>query len=453
MGRERALAAAAAICMASSPAVAQPAASMPSAGAPSPVGNSLILLPTATEPGGSEGLAAVAHDLDALLADAARDLGLALAPPSASAARATDMDLTGLAQASQAPVVQVRLRAATNSDVEFRIACANPGAAELDIRHARVTQKALAVRSVTLLRDVLRPRIPLVIKLGSKDAAAPKPSPVGVGGRTILIANSGLFGGVLGYSIERGSGSSDPRLVYPLLAVGTGIGVGAAYLASTEWDVESGDAWFFTAGALYPTLAGHLIFQGRFSSNRADSDRWVFGLAGGVAGAALTTLGLTLHPISDGSALVAHTGGVFGMAFGAFVDLTVRGDTHVIPYAGLGYGAVLGWLGAATLALQVHPPAMRVLAVDVGTTLAGLAGAAIASPLMGGHPGADRQRAFLGVTAGAALVGTVTSVLLTRSMKSETKLGGGAPMIGVLGESVDGRTRAPIWGAGWQGSM
>lgn len=39
-------------------------------------------------------------------------------------------------------------------------------------------------------------------------------------GRVSLIANATLFGGLVGYSIQRGSGSTDPRLLVPLMVVG-----------------------------------------------------------------------------------------------------------------------------------------------------------------------------------------------------------------------------------------
>ena len=44
----------------------------------------------------------------------------------------------------------------------------------------------------------------------------------------VLAVNATLYGGVVGYSIQRSSGSEDPRLLYPLLAVGAGIAGGSA---------------------------------------------------------------------------------------------------------------------------------------------------------------------------------------------------------------------------------
>ncbi len=121
-----------------------------------------------------------------------------------------------------------------------------------------------------------------------------------------------LRGPLVGASIQLGSGSNDPRLLYPLMLAGAGIGLGASYLASGEWEVGTGDAWYWASGVWWPTAAGHLIFQGRFAATRADSDRWVFGVIGGGVGATLATLGLAHHPLSAGGAIHANAGGALG---------------------------------------------------------------------------------------------------------------------------------------------
>jgi hypothetical protein len=224
-------------------------------------------------------------------------------------------------------------------------------------------------------------------------------------------------------------------------------------MASGEWQVSTGDAWYWAAGAWWPSAAGHLIFQGRFYGHRADTDRWVFGLLGGTAGATMASLGLALRPATDGSALMAHSGGGLGMAFGGLVELAARGDVHHTPYSGMGYGAGLGWLAAAAVAVHVQPPPLRVLAVDLGAVLGGLAGAAVGSPLLVGTPSAGKQRAWAGVTAGSALAGGVITAIVVHPRRAT---GGvslpGMPMIGVLGESRVGPLSAPILGAGWSGA-
>jgi hypothetical protein len=278
----------------------------------------------------------------------------------------------------------------------------------------------------------------------------------------VLVTNATLYGGLVGFSVQRASGSDDPRLLYPLLALGAGIGLGSSMLATEEWDVGSGDAWFLAAGAWWPTIAGHMIYEGRFAPQAGEFDeRWSFGLIGGVTGIALSTLALSLHGVGEGSAVLAHSGGGFGLALGGLTELAVRGDVSQTPFTGMGYGAGLGWLAAAAIATHVEVSASRVLAVDLGALLGGLGGAALASPLMFGTTGPDRRRGWLGATAGASLLGGGMAWYISRSSSPRN---GPKPLVasidprwipsvGLLGESAAVDERAPIVGVTWQGPL
>ncbi len=382
---------------ASSSAAAPPAAARAPA-AP------LLLLPTAVaDAGGARparaddaDLGRLAETLDALLAETAQDLAIPASPPSPVSPAAPpplglhDVDLVARARAAGARVVLPSLRATPAGDVELRVVLASPAGA-LEVRSERVARADLAVRAVVLLRDLVsRPGPAAAPPTGGTET---KPAPARtkkLAGRITLMANATAFGGLVGASIQLGSGSSDPHLLYPLLIAGAGIGLGASYLASGEWEVGVGDAWYWAAGVWWPTAAGHLIFQGRFAATRADSDRWVFGVIGGGVGASLATLGLALHPISDGGAIIANAGGALGLMTGAFVELGVRHSAAQVPFSGMGYGAGLGWLAAAAVATQVRlgGPAKKVSGVfGAGMPLVGVIGesrAALSSaPIVG----------------------------------------------------------------------
>jgi hypothetical protein len=344
-----------------------PVAAATPAGSRLPAATSLILLPTALEEGGAlrppgasaedTDLGPLAQSLDALLADTAQDLGLSVAPPPAQlemARRLGDGDLLARARAARAIVVLPSLRATSTGDVVLRVALALPSAKAVEARRETVPRAELPLRAVVLLRDLLAHRDGLTGAPAPR-AQAPAPAAEKLAGRITLMTNATAVGGLVGFSIQAASGSYDPRLLYPLLVVGAGIGLGASYLASGEWEVGTGDAWFFAAGAWWPTLAGHLVFQGRFSATRADSERWVFGLIGTGVGGSLATLGLALHPMSDGGAIVAHAGGALGLSLGALVELGVTRDAHQVPFSGMGYGAALGWLAGAAIAVNVRP--------------------------------------------------------------------------------------------------
>ncbi len=368
---------------------------------PPPI-TSVMLLPTAIA--GARGarpvrpddadLGPLAQDLDTLISDTAQDLGLAvIAPPPASprAPRLADADLLARAMEAREVVILPSLRATSNGDVELRLAMARPKAASVELRDERVPRADLSARTVVLLRDLVS-RSPSLPPL---PPAAPAQEKKKLAGRITLMANSAVAGGLAGFSIELASGSNDPRLLYPLMIAGAGVGLGAAYLASGEWEVGTGDAWYFASGLWWPTAAGHLIFQGRFAATRAESDRWVFGLVGSGLGASIATLGLALHPMSDAGAVIAHSGGAAGMLLGAFTEMAARRSASQVPYAGMGYGAALGWLAAAATATQVR----------IGR--------------------ADR---------GAGNIG-------------------GMPLLGVIGESSAGARSAPVVGLGYAGAL
>lgn len=426
---------------------------------------SCVVLPTVAGEGASP---AAAREMDAALADAAQDLGLAPDLRKAAVAGADkpkrESELAELAKKVDAIVIAPSVRGTSKKDeVEVTIALAEPGNKSLRVRSDRVALDDVAVRAVVLLRDVVSE---LASRAGREaprpaDRSGAAPAPVVAAksvGRPILLTNAALFGGLVGFSIQKSAGSDDPRLLYPLLAVGAGVGLGASLVVSEEWDVGTGDAWFL-AGAWWPTLAGHLIYEGRFNQDPAHpafvGDRFAFGIIGGTTGITLATLGVALHKIDDGGALLAHSGGAFGLVFGGLVESAARGDIHRVPWAGAGYGAALGWLAASATATQIKIAPSRVLFLDLGAALGGFAGAALASPFLFGEVKEGKQRAFVAITLSAGVAGAGVAALATRSsppVKSGL-LRYGLPTFGVLGESVIGARTAPILGLSYGGAI
>lgn len=406
---------------------------------------------------GETELAALLEKLDELLLDTSRDLGLAPDGTPPDPAAVSEGDMLDLARRSNRTVIAATVRG-SGADVELRIALASPSRRSILTRTERFGKDDLAVRAVVMLRDV-------VIDAGI--AEKPKPPPTAPlptlpqmataarsEGRTVLAVNATVFGGMMGFSVERASGSDDPRLLYPLLAVGAGVGLGASLLIAGEWDVGTGDAWFLSSGALWPTMAAHLIYEGRFggASGRTfrEGDRWAFGLVGGTAGITLSTLSLALGDMSNGGAVLAHSGGGLGLAFGGLTEWLVRGDARRLPLAGMGYGAALGWLAAAGAATtRVHLVPVRILSIDLGAVLGGLAGAAIASPLVFDGPTSTQTRGWVSAIGGGALLGAGVAAWITRGAKPakndaapSVKIAAGTtvipdvPEVGILGEST-----------------
>lgn len=429
-----------------------------------------IVLPTVLEPAArrlssatDREMVAITGGLDVLLSDTAQDLGLAV-------------DLTRRALPRRGPLAEIELAAQaralggyvlapsveiTGDDLILRLVLVDGASGTLHVRVERVAREDLSVRAVIMLRDLLA-------EAGGRRSGASAegaPPPLGAGGilarparsegRTALAVNATIFGGFVGYSILRSSGSDDPRLLYPLLAVGAGIGLGGSLIVAEEWDVGVGDAWFLASSAWWPTLAGHLIYEGRFADSGSGDERWSFGLIGGVSGLTIGTLRLVLRGASGGQATVAHSGGGLGLIFGGVTELFVRGDIYRTPFAGMGYGAGIGWLAGAAIATHLEVAPSRVLAIDLGAVLGGLGGAALASPLLFEDPTKDQQRGWLGATTGAALIGAGIAWYATadRAQVQGSLPAVGLPKIGILGESVEGARRAPIYGLGWSGAL
>ena len=199
----------------------------------------------------------------------------------------------------------------------------------------------VSVRGLVLLRDLLSPALAERAEETERerarvDASAASDNVMTVGlrspGRAVLAVNGALFGAYVAYSVQRSSGSDDPRVLYPLLALGTGVGLGGALLVSDEWDLSTGDAWFLSAGAWWSAGAGVLIANGRHVEPL--TDRYAWGVGAGIAGLGLATFALTRSKMDEGDAVLTHSGGAIGLFLGSLADLAYRGTLDATPYSG-----------------------------------------------------------------------------------------------------------------------
>jgi hypothetical protein len=273
----------------------------------------------------------------------------------------------------------------------------------------------------------------------------------------VLAVDSGLFGGFAAFGLQRASGSDDPRVLYPLLALGTAVGVGAALLAADEWNVTTGDAWALTAGSWWGAAAGFLISSG-YGLHPLD-DRYAWGAGGGLIGTGLATFALTRTAMDEGDAMVVHSGGALGLVLGGTSELLYRGQTlsSVTPYTGAGYGTAIGLVAAGVLATQVTISPSRVLLIDLGIGGGTLLGAAVGSPLIFRNVTESRTRAWLSASVAGSVVGGVAAWWLTRESASWTKKSAswvyGHPGAGVLGATETARGPVPFYGVTWAGGF
>jgi hypothetical protein len=272
----------------------------------------------------------------------------------------------------------------------------------------------------------------------------------------VLAVNAGLFGAFTAYSVQRASGSTDPRVLYPLLALGTGIGIGGALLVADEWDVTTADAWFLVAGGWWGAASGLLIASGH--DVEPEGDRYSWGVGAGLVGLGLSTFALTQTTMDEGDAMLAHSGGALGLLLGGASELLYRGTTtDITPYTGMGYGTAAGLLAAGVLATQVSVSPSRVLLIDVGAGGGALLGAAAASPLIFQNATEGNTRGWLAATIGGSVVGAGAAWWLTReSWTAKGRPGAwrwGLPSAGVIGASETRGGAVPTYGLMWRGEL
>ncbi len=419
-------------------------------------------------------LEARAQELDATLRDAAQDLGFTLdvADPGPSPGHMRDGDL--ITRAARGPggaatgvkntgtwVVSARIEEASEGSYLLRVVAVPPNGKELRVRVETVKGPDVAVRGLVMLRDLLSPAAAAEAEASERerervDTSAQRGvmSPLHSPGRAVLAVNAGLFGGYVAYSIQRTTGSDDPRVLYPLLALGTGVGIGGALLVSEEWDVGTGDAWFLAAGAWWGATSGVLIANGLHIQPL--TDRYAWGIGTGLGGLGLATFALTRSKMDEGDAVLTHSGAAIGMFVGGIGELLYRGNTDNLPYTGGGYGAAAGLLAAGSLAVAVQVSPSRVMLVDLGAGLGALAGAAAASPLIFQDITETKTRGFLAATLGGTVLGGGLAWFLTRESWKPKEAGWlppGEPVAGVIGESATAKGGVPVRGVGGRGSF
>jgi hypothetical protein len=421
--------------------------------------------PTTSDPQ----LAARIQELDATLRDAAQDLGFTvdLGDPGPAPGRTRDADLivrasrtrAGSPEGSGTWVASARLERVSADLFLLRIVAVPPNGVELRVRVDTVKGSDVPVRGLVMLRDLLSPQTAAQAEASFREATRIDPStqagltgPSRSAGRAVLAVNGALFGGFAAYSIQHASGSNDPRVLYPLLALGTGVGLGSALLVAEEWDVTLGNAWYLAAGAWWGAASGALISNGVGSLPGGDPYSW--GVVGGLGGLTLATVVLTQKNVDEGGAALAHSGGALGFVVGGLIQFSYKGSTTATPFTGAGFGSLIGLLGAGTTAALVPVSASRVLLIDLGTGIGGLAGAAGGSPLLvAANANPARTQGFVAATLGGMLVGGGSAWLLTRDRGKKTaelpfEL---TPITGVIGQSEVRGGSVPAYGFGVAG--
>jgi len=218
--------------------------------------------------------------------------------------------------------------------------------------------------------------------------------------------------------------------------------------------MSTGDAWLIAGGAWWGTASGILIANGQHVQPL--TDRYAWGVGGGLMGLGLGTFALTRGRVDEGDAALVHSGAAIGLGLGSLGDFFYRGDLDHTPFTGGGYGAAIGLLSMGTVATFAEVSASRVLLVDLGAGLGAATGAALGSPLVFEELNPGKTRGFLAATFGGTLVGGATAWWLTRERaksdapKDRTKIDPTKPRAVPFGGVVGG-IEAPAYGLGMRG--
>jgi hypothetical protein len=412
-----------------------------------------------------------AQELDATLRDAVQDLGFALdvSDPGPAQGHTRDEDLLERARSSGVDaqdggtwVISPRIETAAGGSYTVRIVAVPPDGRELRVRIETVPGDSVYVRGLVMLRDLLSPQAAAAAAIEQqRDLAAQGTSqgimsPLHSEGRAVLAVNAALFGAFTAFSMQRASGSDDPRVLYPLLAVGTGVGIGASLLVADEWNVTTGDAWFLAAGGWWGAASAFLIVAGQ--DLQPLNERYAWGVGGGLLGAGLATFALTRTTMDEGDATLAHSGGALGLLLGGASEFLKLGTTDAKPDTGAGCGAAIGLVAAGALATRITVSPSRVLLIDLGVGGGALIGAAAASPLLFQNidqPTQSNTRGSLSAIIGGAVVGGVVAWWLTRDMPPSSRRARlpGSPSAGVIGASPTRTGAVPAYGITWGGEF
>jgi hypothetical protein len=398
-------------------------------------------------------LATLARQLDGVVVDAAQDLGLSVDVSSGPQTVEGTTDRALVEQATTDWVFSPRL-ALDRGLVVLRIVAVAPGSKVVFSRVETTKPNELDVKVALMMRDLVG---------ATARSAPPTPAeaarrPNGVvhaarsPGRAILALNAAVFGGYVGFSLQRATGSHDARLTYPLVALGAGIGLGSSMIVADEWDVGVGDAWYLAAGIWWPALGALLVADSYSESDK----RYLYGAGAAASGLALATTSLSFGAMGEGGALITHSGGAFGTVLGGITQLAIDGETDSTPTRGMGIGAMSGVVLAGALArVYPHEAASRVILVDLSVGLGGLAGAAVGSPLVFGEDvGPTRNRLWLsGIAlgmAGGAIVGLVLFPSTPPKPRADLSIYPTAGVIDIV-RDPDGLSR-PVNGVGVRGA-
>lgn len=340
--------------------------------------------------------------IDHLLAEALRDYGL---EPHLAAAPVVLDERALVEAASHSWVLSAEIQRERDAWV-LRLVLVEPASTTLRVSRRAIEPELLAPRLLAQLRALLSPLRVDPLVAGPCPPVSLAPFRGRSAGRAVLAIHAAGLGGMVGYALQRAAGSSDPRLSYPLAAIGAGVGLGASVVVAEEWDITVARAWYLSAAQVWPALGVALLADGFELARPARFH--TSGLMGASTGLGLALLGLGVGEVHPSGALLMHSTAGLSTLLGGLGEMLVVGRADERPAKGMGLGALGGVLAGGVLAFSPElPTSSELLFVDVGALLGGLVGAAVATPvIISRNPSPARERVWLGSVTAGLLAGT-----------------------------------------------
>ncbi len=360
----------------------------------------------------------LASTLDPVLLEAAADLELQGARVLPTGWGPID-ETALLALGEQHWAFQAQLQASEDHLI-LRLSAVAPGSGVLVSHRLRVTRDSLEVNAVRALSTIVYPERSSRPRRIAPPATPHPEKKRQLTGRAILAAQGVTMGGYFGFALDWMSGSEGSNLVFPLMTLGAGAGLGAALVAAEEWEVNETEARYLWAAGTWPTV-GTLLLTG--SSHTTGDANHSLALGAGGAGILLGSIALSTGGLKEGADALSHSGATLGALLGGIGELMVHGTTDEIPQAGLGLGMLTGVLVAGSSAPWMPRIGVyRVMFANLSAGLGALAGAAALSPFLVSRTQTPAvARTWLGGTALGAVGGAVLGFALTEDEKEPAK--------------------------------
>lgn len=387
---------------------------VPTRGPSQPTGPSSDTAPSPSPSVLDPALAGLLSRIDRVLEEGLRDYGLA---PHLSPAPVVVDERSLVQAAARSWVVSAEMLAVPAGWV-LRLVLVEPASPTLHVSRRVLELASLEPQVLSQLRGLVAPlRADPLATLPCPPVSA-VPVPERSAGRAVLAIHAAGLGGMVGYTLQRAAGSSDPRLSYPLAAIGAGVGLGASVVIAEEWDITVPRAWYLSAAQIWPAVGVALLADG-FELTRS-SRLHTSGLLGATTGVGFALLGLGLGEVHPSGPPLMHSAAGLSALLGGLGEMLVVGRADIRPARGAGLGALGGVLLGGVLAFAPElPTPSELLFVDVGALLGGLVGAAAATPaLIGPETSRTRERLWLGSVTAGLLAGAGVSLWLSERTPS-----------------------------------